>query len=91
MNSTSKIIAATLAGVATGALLGLLFAPEKGEETRRKISETYTDLSDTIRNKVSDLVDTIKNEYGNVKDTVNDYTGRGPSTMKGQPNDTFTA
>lgn len=90
MNSTSKIIAATLAGVATGALLGLLFAPEKGEETRRKISETYTDLSDTIRNKVSDLVDTIKNEYGNAKDTVNDYTGRGPSTMKGQPNDTFT-
>jgi gas vesicle protein len=91
MNSTSKIIAATLAGVATGALLGLLFAPEKGEETRRKISETYTDLSDTIRNKVSDLVDTIKNEYGNVKDTVNDYTGKGPSTMKGQPNDTFNA
>lgn len=91
MNSTSKIIAATLAGVATGALLGLLFAPEKGEETRRRISETYTDLSDTIRNKVSDLVDTIKNEYGNAKDTVNDYTGRGPSTMKGQPNDTFTA
>lgn len=91
MNSTSKIIAATLAGVATGALLGLLFAPEKGEETRRKISETYSDLSDTIRNKVSDLVDTIKNEYGNVKDTVNDYTGRGPATMKGQPNDTFNA
>jgi gas vesicle protein len=91
MNSTSKIIAATLAGVATGALLGLLFAPEKGEETRRKISEKYTDLSDTIRNKVSDLVDTIKNEYGNAKDTVNDYTGRGTSTMKGQPNDSFTA
>ena len=72
MNSTSKIIAATLAGVATGALLGLLFAPDKGEETRRKIGEKYTDLSDTIRNKVADLVDTIKNEYSNVKDTVND-------------------
>ena len=91
MNSTSKIIAATLAGVATGALLGLLFAPDKGEETRRKISEKYTDLSDTIRNKVADLVDTIKNEYGNVKETVNDFTGRGTSTMKGEPKDTFTA
>lgn len=91
MNSTSKIIAATLAGVATGALLALLFAPDNGEETRRKISEKYTDFSDTIRNKVSDLVDTIKNEYGNVKDTVNDYTGRGPSNMKGEPKDTFTA
>lgn len=91
MNSTSKIIAATLAGVATGALLGLLFAPDKGEETRRKIGEKYTDLSDTIRNKVADLVDTIKNEYSNVKDTVNDYTGRGTSTMKGEPKDSFTA
>ena len=91
MNSTSKIIAATLAGVATGALLGLLFAPDKGEETRRKIGEKYTDLSDTIRNKVADLVDTINNEYSNVKDTVNDYTGRGTSTMKGEPKDSFTA
>ncbi|MBC7828992.1 MAG: YtxH domain-containing protein [Chitinophagaceae bacterium] len=89
MNSTSKIIAATLAGVATGALLGLLFAPDKGEETRRKISEKYTDLNDTIRNKVADLVDTIKNEYGHVKDTVNDYTGRGPANMKAEPKDTF--
>jgi gas vesicle protein len=91
MNSTSKIIAATLAGVAAGALLGLLFAPEKGEETRRKISEKYTDLNDTIRNKVADLVDTIKKEYANVKDKASDLTGKGSATMKGEPKDTFTA
>jgi gas vesicle protein len=91
MNSTSKIIAATLAGVAAGALMGLLFAPDKGEETRRKISEKYTDLSDTIRNKVADLVDTIKKEYSNAKDTVNEYTGKGTSTMKAESKDTFNA
>ena len=89
--SSSKTVLGFLAGAAVGSILGILFAPDKGEETRRKISETYTDLSDTIRNKVADLVDTIKNEYGNVKDTVNDYTGRGSSTMKGEPKDTFSA
>ena len=44
MNSSSKIIAGVLAGVAAGAVLGLLFAPEKGEDTRRRISEKYNDL-----------------------------------------------
>ena len=91
MNSTSKVIVATLAGVAAGALIGLLFAPESGTETRRKLSEKYSELSDTIRTKVSDLVDTIKNEYGNAKSAVNDFTGRGSATMKGEPKDTFTA
>ena len=38
MNSGSKVLLGVLAGAATGAILGVLFAPERGEETRRKIS-----------------------------------------------------
>lgn len=39
MNRTGKIITAFAAGAAAGAVLGILFAPGKGRETRKKINE----------------------------------------------------
>ncbi len=45
-HSTAKIIAAFLAGAAAGASLGILLAPEKGEQTREKLKTTFDDLSD---------------------------------------------
>jgi gas vesicle protein len=39
MNSNGKILAALAGGFAAGVVLGILFAPDKGSETRRKISE----------------------------------------------------
>lgn len=39
MKNTAGIIGAFIGGVALGALLGLLFAPQSGEETRKKIAE----------------------------------------------------
>lgn len=42
--STGKLIAAFLAGAAAGASLGILLAPEKGKDTRKKVKETFDDL-----------------------------------------------
>ena len=39
MNKKTKIIAAIAAGIAAGTILGMLFAPDKGSETRSKIAE----------------------------------------------------
>ena len=39
MNNSAKILFGFIAGAAIGGALGLLLAPDKGSETRRKIAE----------------------------------------------------
>jgi gas vesicle protein len=93
MNSTSKVLVGVLAGVAAGVVVGMLFAPDSGEETRRKIGESYSGLSESLKNKFTDLVDSIKDEYGYAKDKVSDLAGKAgkeAANMKAEARDTYT-
>ncbi|MBD1427410.1 YtxH domain-containing protein [Sphingobacterium arenae] len=54
MNDNSKIVTALLAGFAAGAIVGLLFAPDKGSETRDKINESLSDLGDAIKERAEE-------------------------------------
>ena len=51
MNTNGKILAAVAAGIAAGAVLGILFAPDKGTETRRKLNEQGKKMADEIKIK----------------------------------------
>ncbi len=69
-------------GVLVGILLGVLFAPDSGEETRKKITrraqglkDTYDDFADNVsdtynkvKDKAGDLVNSAKNKYTNTQD-----------------------
>lgn len=58
-----NIVAAFLGGVALGAVAGILFAPEKGEDTRRKIAEILRQKGIRLnRAEMEDLVDQIAAE-----------------------------
>jgi gas vesicle protein len=52
MKNTSKVLIALGAGLAIGGILGVLFAPDKGSETRKKISDSGKKLADKINRKV---------------------------------------
>ena len=55
-----SIVAAFLGGVTLGATAGILFAPEKGEDTRRKIAEVLRKKGIRLnRAEMEDLVDQI--------------------------------
>jgi gas vesicle protein len=47
--STGKLILGVLGGVAAGALLGVLFAPEEGKVTRKKIKTKANDSAEDLK------------------------------------------
>jgi gas vesicle protein len=55
-----KLLSAVLIGAAAGAVLGVLFAPDKGTETRRKIAEKGSELKNKFRKRVNDIVDEVE-------------------------------
>lgn len=71
--SAGKIAIGVLAGVAVGAVLGILFAPDKGSETRKKLTR-----------RGSDLVDELKDKYEMAKEEV---TGRNKNSWKDHKKD----
>jgi gas vesicle protein len=65
--NAGKLAAGIFIAAAAGAVLGLLFAPDKGSETRKKISKKGSDLKDMFRSKIDDLVDDMADQYEAVK------------------------
>lgn len=64
--STGKILLGVLAGVAAGALIGVLFAPDKGTVTRKKVARKADDYADGLRDKFNEYMDTISEKIDDV-------------------------
>ena len=57
----SSTVAALLAGVAIGAVIGLLFAPNAGNETRSTIADSLKDFGGTVAEKARQSADSLNN------------------------------
>ena len=62
-----------LVGFSAGLLVGILFAPAKGSETRESIARRGSDLKD----KFNDLVDSITDKFDSLKTEAEDVVDTG--------------
>jgi gas vesicle protein len=85
MNS-GKVILGALAGLTAGALIGILFAPDKGSESRSKIVKKGEDYLDSVKQKFNSLLDNISGKYngGRVDVTDSGETVREMQSSGGQ-------
>ena len=64
--NTGKAVLAVLGGVAAGALIGVLFAPDKGTKTRKKILNKGKNCIDNLKGKFEDLSEEVTKKYENL-------------------------
>lgn len=62
-----KVILVTLASAAVGAALGVLFAPHKGTNTRKKISKKGNDYVEGFEEKFNEFVDNASKKFETMK------------------------
>jgi gas vesicle protein len=89
--SSGKVLLGVLAGLAAGALLGVLFAPEKGSVTRKKISKKGEDYADSLKEKFNEFLDDMSEKFEKVKEDVSDFAEKEKAKSKADNKNAKTA
>jgi gas vesicle protein len=77
----SKTMLGFLAGAAVGALAGILLAPDKGSETRKKIASKAGDIKDSVKGTVNEFADKVKETYSSVKGSAQELKEEATAKM----------
>ena len=80
--NTGKVLLGVLAGVAAGALVGILFAPAKGSRTRRRILRQGESYVDGLKDKFNEYADTISEKLEHAKEEVSAYAQKGKEKLE---------
>jgi gas vesicle protein len=83
MSKTSNLLLGVLGAAAAGVVVGLLIAPDKGTETRKKIGKKTKDWRDQMTNLIQsgkdylhDVADTMATEAEGLKDDAENRYNR---------------
>lgn len=66
-----------LAGLGVGALIGVLYAPKSGRETREDLAQGAREGTEYLRARSRQAAEQVGQVYDRSKEQVNQYIGRG--------------
>ena len=78
MSSTNRVFN-FISGIAAGAAIGVLFAPEKGSKTRKQISDKTKKVSDNVKQKINDATGYVADNYANAVNKTEALVSEGKS------------
>lgn len=85
--NTVKFWSIFAVGVAAGAVVALIYAPQSGEETRRQLKDKYDETADEIRNRAGDWADTASDYAGKFykkgREVAEGYASDAQSAVRG--------
>jgi gas vesicle protein len=67
MKNTRSIAVGVMAGLAAGAAIGMLFAPQKGKIIRKRILRKGEDIADKTSDVIHDLTDNASKKFDTIK------------------------
>ncbi len=67
-----KILLGVLVGMVSGVMVGILFAPEKGSDTRKKISKKREDYANAVKEKFNQFLDNLSEKSKRIGEEASD-------------------
>lgn len=74
---SGKILLGVFGGLVAGALLGILLAPDRGSNTRKKIMRKGEDLVDNAKDRLDEMVEGVNSKIQNLVQEATNLAKRG--------------
>ena len=78
---TGKVLVGLIAGFAAGAFLGIILAPAKGSETRKRFSRKRIDSDDPLIEKFIEFLSCVSQDHENVEKVADELITKVKSTL----------
>ena len=77
-----RLLTGLVAGAAVGAALGLLFAPKRGADTRREITESGDNYLQGAKSKFNEFADNLNHKVESVRNRTKASVSRSKTDQK---------